>query len=80
MFILCLIVALITNQLAHTKKEINRDRNSKIAVGLLLGFASTLLTLLFSKIIPIHWAILSTLISFSYTYFMADAKGFKNIK
>ena len=75
-----MIISLITNQLAHRKKEINRERNAKIAVGLLLGFASALLTLLFSKIIPIHWAILSTLISSGYTYFMADAKGFKSIK
>ncbi|HCA26486.1 MAG TPA: hypothetical protein DEP05_02395 [Betaproteobacteria bacterium] len=80
LLILCVFLALVTNQMAHRRKGIKRRRYAAVTIGLLSGFASFLIALLLQNVIPIHWAILGAVISVGYAYLMADAKGFGRIK
>jgi len=80
LLILCFFLALVTNQIAHRRKEIKRGKCAAIAIGLLSGFTSFLIALLLQNVIPIHWIISGAVISVGYAYIMADAKGFEKIK
>jgi hypothetical protein len=78
--VLCFTLALVVNQVAHKKKEVARGKYAVIVVGLISGFASFIITLLLLSTVPLHWAVLGSMVTICYTYIMADAKGFQNIK
>ncbi len=80
LLILCFMVALIVNHVAHRRKGIERGRYAVIAVGAVSGFAGFLISLMLLDVIPMHWIVIGALVSGGYAYFMADAKGFNGIK
>jgi hypothetical protein len=80
LLLLCATLALVVNLFAHKKKEVTRGKYAVIAVGLMSGFASFIVTLMLLSAFPMHWALPGSVVSIVYSYIMADAKGFGNIQ
>ena len=80
LLLLCFVVALCVNYVAHRVKGIKRDGYGVTALGLMSGFASFIITLMILTNYSIHWVALGVGVSCLYSYFMADAKAFENFR
>ena len=80
LFILCFVVALVVNHIAHIRKGVKRGKYAVIAIGAFSGFAGFLISLMLLNVIPIHWIVIGAFVSGGYAYSMANAKGFDSIK
>ena len=80
LLIICFLVALGVNYFVHKKKEIKRGKYGVLVIGLISGFVGFILSLMLLSKLSVHWIILGSLVSGSYAYIMANAKGFNFIK
>jgi hypothetical protein len=78
LLLLCFMVALCVNYVAHRVKGITRNGYGIAAVGLISGFASFLISLMILTQYSIHWVALGVGVTSFYSYFMANAKVFEN--
>jgi len=80
LLILCFTIAIVVNYITHKKKEIKREKYAVLVIGCISGFASFIISLMLLSVYTANSLLLGGMVSITFSYIMADAKGYKFIK
>ena len=79
-FLIAFLSGIAGNEYSHRSKAIKRSVYAKIALGLLAGFASGLITLILLSQFQGYSIPLALIIGLAYGFFMAKSKAFENVR